>query len=109
MKLEKVIFLLQMYFATQFVLAQVKIISKISYLGKQISILHRQMTEQLLIEVDVKNVTDARTHERSMNIARNFYFICLGCVNNLIHAHMHERSTELLFYLFRITKEIFIH
>ena len=40
--------------------------SKISYLGKQISILHRQMTEQLSFEVDVKNVMHgARTHERT--------------------------------------------
>ena len=29
-----------------------------SYLGKTISILHRQMTEQLSIEVDAKNVTE---------------------------------------------------
>ena len=43
-----------------FFLAQVKIKSKISYLGKQISILHIQMTEQLSLEVDVKNVMYGR-------------------------------------------------
>ena len=32
--------------------------SKISYLGKKISILPWQMAEQLAVEVDVKNVTD---------------------------------------------------
>ena len=31
--------------------------SKISYLGEKISILPWQMTEQLAVEVDVKNVT----------------------------------------------------
>ena len=34
--------------------------SKISYLGKKISILPWQMAEQLAIEVDVKNFTDGR-------------------------------------------------
>ena len=53
----KCIFVLQKYFGPPKFLAQVKIKSKISYLGKQISILHRQMTEQLSFEVDVKNVT----------------------------------------------------
>ena len=32
--------------------------SKISYLGKKISILPWQMAEQLAVEVDVKNVTE---------------------------------------------------
>ena len=35
----------------------VKFKSKISYLGKKISILPVQMAEQLAVEVDVKNVT----------------------------------------------------
>ena len=34
--------------------------SKISYLGKKISILPWQMAEQLAVEVDVKNITDGR-------------------------------------------------
>ena len=38
--------------------------SKISYLGKKISILPWQMAEQLAVEVDVKNVTeDGRTEQ----------------------------------------------
>ena len=35
---------------------------KISYLGEKINILPWQMAEQLAVEVDVKNVTDIRTH-----------------------------------------------
>ena len=38
--------------------------SKISYLGKKISILPWQMAEQLAVEVDVKNVTDGCTYGR---------------------------------------------
>ena len=53
----------------------VKIKSKISCLGKQNSILHRQMTDQLSFEVDVKNITYEWTDEQM----------------------------ELLFYLFRIS------
>ena len=45
-----------MHFATQFFLAHVKIKNKISDLGFEISILHRQMTEQMPFEVDVKMV-----------------------------------------------------
>jgi len=41
----------QKYFGPQKFLAHVKIKSKLSYLGKKISILHRQMTEQLSFEV----------------------------------------------------------
>ena len=37
--------------------------SKISYLGKKISILPWQMAEQLAVEVDVKNVTHGRTEQ----------------------------------------------
>ena len=36
----------------------VKFKSKISYLGEKISILPRQMAEQLAVEVDVKNMTE---------------------------------------------------
>ena len=36
----------------------VKFKSKISYLGKKISILPWQMAEKLAVEVDVKNVTE---------------------------------------------------
>ena len=39
-------------------LYHVKFKSKISYLGKKISILPWQMAEQLAVEVDVKNVTE---------------------------------------------------
>ena len=51
--------------------------SKISYLGKKISILPWQMAEQLAVEVDVKNITE---HGR-----RNTY-----------------RHTDKLLYLVRI-------
>ena len=47
----KCTFLLQMQFATKKKLAHVKIKNKISYLGKRISILHIQMTEQLSFEI----------------------------------------------------------
>ena len=39
------------------IVPHVKFKSKISYLGKTISILPWQMAEQLAVEVDVKNVT----------------------------------------------------
>ena len=45
----KCTFLLQMHFATK-KLAHMKIKNKISYLGKRMSILHIQMTEQLSFE-----------------------------------------------------------
>ena len=38
--------------------APIKFKSKISYLGKKVSILPWQMAEQLAVEVDVKNVTE---------------------------------------------------
>ena len=38
-----------------------KVKSKISYLGERNSILPGQMTEQLAVEVDVKNVTEHGT------------------------------------------------
>ena len=41
-----------------------KVKSKISYLGKKISILPWQMAEQLAVEGDVKNVTDILTEDR---------------------------------------------
>ena len=59
----KCIFVLQKYFGPQKCLPHVKIKSKISYLGKKNSILHRQMTEQLSFEVDVKNVTNGTRKE----------------------------------------------
>ena len=37
-----------------------KIESKISYLGTQINILHRQMTDQMSFEVDVKKMIKHR-------------------------------------------------
>ena len=67
-----------MHFATQFFIAHIKFKSKISYLGTGISRIHRQMTEQWSFEVTVKNVTDG--------------------------GRSSSRSTELLFYLFRIYK-----
>ena len=51
----KYTFLVQMHFATNFFLAHVKFKSKISYLGKGISRIHRQMTEQWSFVVTVKN------------------------------------------------------
>ena len=51
----KCIFLLQKYFGPPNFFAHIKIESKIHYLGKKISILHRQMTEQMSFEIDVKN------------------------------------------------------
>ena len=39
--------------------SHMKLKSKINYQGKN-SILHKQMAEQLAVEVDVKNVTDRR-------------------------------------------------
>jgi len=76
-KSEKVHFLkctfwVQKYFGPKKNLAHVKIKSKISYLGKRISILHRQMTELWSFEVTVKNVMN------TAGAAQNFYFICLG-------------------------------
>ena len=50
----KCTFLLQMHFATKKKLVHMKIKNKISYLGKIISILHRQMTEQLSFEILLK-------------------------------------------------------
>jgi len=47
--------LLQKYFGPPKILAHIKIESKIRYLGKIIVILHRQMTEQMSFEIDVKN------------------------------------------------------
>jgi len=52
----KCTFLVQMHFDTQYFLAHVIIKNKISYLGFEISILNRQMTEQMPFEVDVKMV-----------------------------------------------------
>ena len=50
----KYIFVLQKYFGLPKCLPHVKIKSKISYLGQQISIIHRQITEQLSFEIDVR-------------------------------------------------------
>ena len=66
-----------MHFVTQFFLAHVKFKSKISYLGKGISRIHRQMTEQWSFEVTVKNVMADRWTQM-----------------------------ELLFYLFRIDQSL---
>ena len=56
-------------------LYHMKFKSKISYLGKKISILPWQMAEQLAVEVDVKNVTeDGRRTEHT----RTSSFIWLG-------------------------------
>jgi len=59
-KSEKVHFLkctfwVQKYFEPKKCLAHVKIKSKLSYLGKKISILPKKMTEQKVVEVDAKN------------------------------------------------------
>ena len=48
-------FFLQKYFGPPNFFAHIKFESKIHYLGKRISILHRQMTEQMSFEIDVKN------------------------------------------------------
>ena len=45
-----------MEFVTQFFLAHMKIKIKISYLGKKINILHRQMTEKIPVKVTAKIV-----------------------------------------------------
>ena len=55
---KKCTFLVQMHYATQFFLAHMKFKSKISYLGKGISILHRQMTELWSFEVTIKKFMD---------------------------------------------------
>ena len=49
-------FIYPQIFWTKYFLPHVKIESKISVLGGKISILHRQMTEQLSFEVDEKMV-----------------------------------------------------
>ena len=69
----KFTFLVQMHFATQFCLAHVEIKSKISYLGKIISILHRQISELWSIEVTIKNVANEWTDRHSTELN----FICL--------------------------------
>ena len=51
----KCIFWLQKYLGPPKFFAHIKIESKIRYLGKRIGILHRQMTEQMSFELDVKN------------------------------------------------------
>ena len=61
-KLQKVPFLKSIFWPLgplggQKKLYHMKFKSKISYLGKKISILPWQMAEQLAVEVDVKNVT----------------------------------------------------
>ena len=56
----KVFVFLQKYFEPQHLLPHMKIESKIGILGKTISILHRQMTEQLSIEVDEKMVKNQK-------------------------------------------------
>ena len=51
----KIHFLLQKSFGPPKFLAHIKIESKISDLGTKMNILHRQMTEKMSLEVDVKN------------------------------------------------------
>ena len=43
-----------------------KVKSKISYLGERNSILPEQMAEQLAVEVDVKNITQHRTDVKNL-------------------------------------------
>ena len=50
----KIHFFAQKIFWTTKILAHIKIESKISDLGTKINILHRQMTEKMPLEVDVK-------------------------------------------------------
>ena len=54
-------------------LYHMKFKSKISYLGKKISILPWQMAEQLAVKVDVKNVT-----EQQYTVHRTSPFILFG-------------------------------
>ena len=64
--------MLQKYFGPPKVLPHVKIKDKISYLGQTISIIHRQMTEQLSFEVDVRN--GQKVHFFAQNVLCNAYF-----------------------------------
>jgi len=63
-----------MHFATQFILAHMKIESKISDLGTKISILPRQMTEQMPFDVYVKMVK---------NRIFKMHFFCSECTLQL--------------------------
>ena len=47
--------MLKKYFGPPKFLGHIKIESKISDLGTKINILHRQMTEKMSLEIDVKN------------------------------------------------------
>jgi len=62
-----------MHFATQFFLAHMKFKSKISYLGKRNSRIHRQMTEQWLSEVDEKMVKNRKKCTFSSANGRGFF------------------------------------
>ena len=56
--------------------------SKISYLGKKISILPWQMAEQLAVEVDVINVTQQQYTVHSSSSSRTSSFILFGLCGN---------------------------
>ena len=54
--------------------------SKMSYLGKKISILPWQMAEQLAVEVDVKKVTQQQQQQyTAVHSSRTSPFILFGC------------------------------
>ena len=49
--------------------------SKISCLGRKISILPWQLAEQLAVKVNVKNVTDTRTEDGRRNTDKLIYLV----------------------------------
>ena len=93
----KCIFLLQKYFGPPNFFAHIKIESKIHYLGKRISILHRQMTEQMSFEIDVKNGQKSE----KVHFLKCTFLVQMHFADQIFLAHMKFKSK-----IFHLAKEL---
>jgi len=76
-------------------LAHVKIKSKLSYLGKKITSLHRKMTEKLSFEVDVKNVTEEQ--DTGVRTELLFYLFRMSCPNQFLLI-LYDKDLYLIYF-----------